>query len=292
MSDPVLALILIIIFTIVLAMVRYFKTLSPDFSGPARNPVVSGLIAGVILRLLDLNGPGRIIVTGTILTIAALYARLTGEESEPSDGMLLGALSGTAAAIPLIIDGADPLRVIAASVLSGATAGFGITFAVMHVADKGRQLAWDVVAAGAAITAAWIPDLAARSGADDRSIVIAAMALVPILIVGTVLKQWPDIRAELRHEASLGFIDDGDVRSTAHPLLRLGRGSWASPGAHREFVRIATQIALRKRQQRNRPEEMARLYQLEIIKLRMQLQEMSRIDARSRAQMGNRATSP
>ena len=99
MSDPVLALILIIVFAVVLAMVRYFKTLSPDFSGPARNPVVSGLVGGLILRMIDLNGAGRIIATGTILTIAALYARLTGDESEPSDGMLLGALSGTAAAI-------------------------------------------------------------------------------------------------------------------------------------------------------------------------------------------------
>jgi len=43
-------------------------------------------------------------------------------------------------------------------------------------------------------------------------------------------------------------------------------------------VRIANRIALRKRQQRNRPDEMARLYQLEIIKLRMQLQQMARID--------------
>ena len=60
--------------------------------------------------------------------------------------------------------------------------------------------------------------------------------------------------------------------------------------AHREFVRIANRLALRKRQQRARSEEMARLYQLEIIKLRMQLQEMTRIDARSRAGHGDQAT--
>ena len=291
MSDPVLALILIIVFASVLALVRYFKTLDPNFAAAARKPVLSGIISGVILRALDVDGASRIIATGIILTMAALYARLTGEESEPSDGMLLGALSGAAAAIPLVIDGGDPLRVIAECVLAGAAAGFGITFAVLHVADKVRQLAWDVVAAAAAVGAAWIPELAARFGADDRRIAMAATALVPVITVATVLKQWPDIRAELRHEASLGFIDDGDVRSTAHPFLRLGRGSWASPGAHRQFVRLATQIALRKRQQRNRPEEMARLYQLEIIKLRMQLQEMSRIDARSRAQMGDQPVS-
>ncbi|HEX2120988.1 MAG TPA: hypothetical protein VHL59_05030, partial [Thermoanaerobaculia bacterium] len=53
---------------------------------------------------------------------------------------------------------------------------------------------------------------------------------------------------------------------------------------HREFVRIAHRIALRKRQQRGRTEEVARLYQLEVIKLRMQLQDMTRIDRAMRAQ--------
>ena len=48
--------------------------------------------------------------------------------------------------------------------------------------------------------------------------------------------------------------------------------------AHRQFVRLANKIALRKRQQRDRNDSMARLYQLEIIKLRMQIQEMSKID--------------
>ncbi|HKO57635.1 MAG TPA: hypothetical protein VJ276_17315, partial [Thermoanaerobaculia bacterium] len=97
-----------------------------------------------------------------------------------------------------------------------------------------------------------------------------------------VFEQWPDIRAELRHEASLGFIDDADVRPTAHPLLRLGRAGWADPRAHREFVRLANEVALRKRHQRGRPDDTARLYQLEIIKLRMQIQEMSKIDRDTR----------
>ena len=82
----------------------------------------------------------------------------------------------------------------------------------------------------------------------------------------------------MSHEASLGFINDADVRRSAHPFLRLGSGGWADRKAHREFVRLANKISLRKRQQRNRPDDIARLYQVEIIKLRMQLQEMSRID--------------
>ena len=101
---------------------------------------------------------------------------------------------------------------------------------------------------------------------------------MPAVIVLAVFRQWPDVRAELRHEASLGFMTDADVRPTAHPLLRLGAGGWADKRAHREFVRLANKIALRKRQQRDRTDAMARLYQLEIIKLRMQIQEMSKID--------------
>jgi hypothetical protein len=73
-------------------------------------------------------------------------------------------------------------------------------------------------------------------------------------------------------------MTDADVRPTAHPLLRLGSGGWTDKRAHRQFVRLANKIALRKRQQRDRNDSMARLYQLEIIKLRMQIQEMSKID--------------
>ena len=283
MSDPVFTLILIAAFCLTLVIMRWFKTMETDFGRVARNPILGGIVSGVILRLLEPSGFLRVAVTAVLLTLSALYSRLNGDETEPADGMLLGALSGAVAAIPLALHGDDALRTFSESVLAGAAAGFGITFAVLHVADKFRQLAWDLVAVAGAIGAAWIPTIAARFGADERRIAIGAAALIPILTFATLLKQWPDIRAELRHEASLGFIDDADVRSTAHPLLRFGRSGWADPAAHREFVRIANRLALRKRQQRARPEEMARLYQLEIIKLRMQLQEMTRIDARSRA---------
>ena len=106
---------------------------------------------------------------------------------------------------------------------------------------------------------------------------------MPLLVVATVFKQWRSVRGELSHEASLGFMDDADVRTTAHPLRRLGSGGWIDAAAHREFVRLSIKIALRKRQQRNRPDEIARLYQLEIIKLRMQVQAMTKIDRDARS---------
>ena len=273
MTDSVFSLVLLAAFVFVLAVTRFFKTLESEHGRAARLPVIGGLVAGLVLRFV-ISGP---VAIGILLTLAALYARLMGEESEATDGMLLGALSGATAALPLIVEGDGQPVVIAQCVLAGAVAGFGITLAVFHVADKVRQLVLDAVTAAAAVGAAWLPALLVRFGLTERETAIGATSLIPLIVIATVLKQWPDIRAELRHEASLGFIDDGDVRATAHPLLRLGRGGWGDPHAHRAFVRIANRIALRKRQQRNRSEEIARLYQLEILKLRMQLQEMSRI---------------
>jgi len=278
MTEPVLALILVISFFLAIAIVRFFKTLDNDFWRAVATPVLAGIAAGVLIRLIPFSATLRPLVVGTVVTIAALYARLTGDEIEPSDGMLLGAASGAAASIPLVINTDWELQAFSMCVIAGAIAGYGVTFAAFHVADKGKQLLLDFVTALIAIGATYIPFALRRAGLSDSRIAIITASVVPLLAVVTVFKQWPDIRAELRHEASLGFVDDSDVRTTAHPFLRLGRAGWNDPAAHREFVRIANRIALRKRQQRNRPDEMARLYQLEIIKLRMQLQQMARID--------------
>ena len=279
MSEPVLALILLLSFFVAIAIVRFFKTLDNDFWHASATPVIAGGAAGVLIRFINFGPSLRPLIVGTAVTLAALYSRLTGEESEPADGMLLGAASGAAASIALVINTDWELQAFATCIVAGAVAGYGITFAAFHVADKMKQLLLDVVTAIIAVAAAHIPWALGRAGVSDKRIAIWTAGIIPLLAVITVFKQWPDIRAELRHEASLGFIEDGDVRPTAHPFLRLGRGRWHDPEAHREFVRVANRIALRKRQQRNRPDEMARLYQLEIIKLRMQLQHMSRIDA-------------
>src|SRR5688572_33333723 len=98
MSDPVLALILIVAFTAVVAITRYVKTLEGDFWAAARIPIIAGVVAGILIRLINGSSPrGHLIAVGVVLTVDALYVRLTGEESEASDGMLLGALGGPAA---------------------------------------------------------------------------------------------------------------------------------------------------------------------------------------------------
>jgi len=276
MTDSVLSILLIVCFVATAALVRWFKTLDSGFWAIAQTPVVAGLIAGaIIVAALRLTQLDTALAVGIVLTIAALYVRLTGDESEPTEGMLLGAVLGAAAAVPVIFFADDDAIHLAECLLAGAMAGFGITFAALHVTARGRQLLLDAVTAALAVGAAALPRL---SGLPSRDTAIVSAAVLPLIVLLTVFKQWPDVRAELRHEASLGFIDDEDVRRTAHPFLRHGRAGWRDPHAHRVFVRLANKLALRKRQQRSRPDDVARLHQLEIIKLRMQIQEMGRID--------------
>jgi hypothetical protein len=267
MTDPVFVLVVIPAFVACMAAAHFFKTLDTDLWPGWRTSLAAGVVCGIALRVVNITNP---IVAGVLLTVAALYARHIGRESEATDGMLLGGVMGAVASLFFL----DP-RVSVSFIAAGAMAGYGITFAASHVAAKPKQLLLDAVTAAVAVGAAWLPSIV--NGNERRLLMIVASAL-PLLVVAAVFKQWPDIRAELRHEASLGFMDDVDVRRTAHPFLRLGRGGWADARAHREFVRRANEIALRKRRQRGRPDEIARLYQLEIIKLRMQIQEMSSID--------------
>ncbi len=270
LTDALFTLITLLAFLAALALVHFFKTLDADLWHAWRNPFAAGLVIGIALRLAHFPHP---VAFGVLLTIAAVYARHTGRESEAVDGMLIGAAMGAATALPL----AEP-RAAATAILAGAVAGYGITFAAFHVAERRRQLVIDGVTLAGAICAAYLPALLAAYGVLERTTLIIVAAAIPLVIIAVVFRQWADVRAELRHEASLGFLDDADVRPTAHPLLRLGAGGWADKHAHREFVRLANRIALRKRQQRNRSDDTARLHQLEIIKLRMQIQEMSRID--------------
>jgi hypothetical protein len=274
MTDPVFALIALVVFLAVLAAADYFKTLDPDLWHAWRTPLAAGVVAGAILWPLGVHE----IAAGIVLSAAALYVRLMGRESESIDGMLLGGCTGAAAALPLIFRGRDELAVLAECIAAGAVAGFGITYAAFHVRERGKQIAIDVVTAAAAVGAAYAPRALAAAGLTAREAAAAVAALVPLLVAAAAFKEWPEIRAELLHEASLGFMSDADVRRTAHPILRHGGGGWADRNAHRKFVRLANEIALRKRRQRFRPDDVARLYQLEIIKLRMQIQEMGRID--------------
>src|SRR5262249_34331295 len=159
----------------------------------------------VILWLNDvLDRPFRAALIGALMTFAAVYIRHVGDESEPIDGMLLGAIAGSAAAIPLAFSGANEPRLFAQCVTASSIAGLGITFAALHVTDRARQLMLDAATGAVAIVSAYV--IPAK-----REIAIVIAAVVPVVAIATVFKQWRSVRAELSHEASLGFMDDADV---------------------------------------------------------------------------------
>lgn len=284
MTDPVLAFVLLAAFFLSVAGARYFKTLDPGFGHAGPAPFIAGAAAGVVIFAADRLVNAHAIVTGAVLTLAAVYVRHIGDESEAAEGMLLGALVGASAAVPLAFSGDDELRKFAECVIAGTIAGYGITFAVFHVAERSKQLVFDALTAGIAIAGTLIPSLLHRAGFSDRRIAVSVAAAIPLLSIATVFAQWREVRAQLAHESALGVLDPRHVAPTAHPILRFGRAGWSDPRAHREFVRLANRIALRKRQQRQRTDETARIYQLEIIKLRMQLQQMASIDRATLAQ--------
>src|SRR5207244_8945877 len=156
MSDSLFTLITLAALLIALALVHFFKTLDADLWHAWRNPVAAGLVIGIALRLVHVRHP---IALGLLLTIAAVYARHTGRESEAVDGMLIGAAMGAVAALPLLSASAA-----AAAILAGAVAGYGTTFAAFHVAERGRQLVIDGITAVAAIGVAFLPSLLAAYG--------------------------------------------------------------------------------------------------------------------------------
>ncbi|HEY2322740.1 MAG TPA: hypothetical protein VGJ82_07725 [Thermoanaerobaculia bacterium] len=278
MTDPVLTFVILAFFFAAIAAARYFKTLDTGFGHAAASPIVSGIASGVAIFIASRFTDLHVIVTGIVMTVASMYVRHTGDESEAPEGMLLGALIGASAALPLAFTGENELRHFSECAIAGTIAGYGVTFAQFHVTDRARQLLLDAITAAVAVAAAWLPAILERAGFRQRAVAIFVATAIPLLSAATVFARWRRVRSELAHEAAIGVIDAREVRTTAHPILRFTRAGWSDAAAHREFVRLANRIALRKRQQRNRPDDTARLYQLEIIKLRMQLKEMANIE--------------
>ncbi|HEX8254133.1 MAG TPA: hypothetical protein VF846_13385, partial [Thermoanaerobaculia bacterium] len=71
MSDPVLALILIVSFFAVVTLASYFKTLDTALWNEARVPLIAGLICGVLIAFATFVP--HYVATGIVLTVAALY---------------------------------------------------------------------------------------------------------------------------------------------------------------------------------------------------------------------------
>lgn len=282
MNDAVLTILLFAAFLFATGATRLFRTLDFRFWPVAGPSLFSGAAAGAVLAFVPMAPRLAPLATGVLLTLATLYVRLNGEESEPSEGMALGAVTGAASALVPLLVASEGLRLLSSNILAGAVAGFGVTLASNYVSMPVRQILIDLLAAAGASTAAVAPHFGERwFNLRPEAIAIGITTAIPLFLILTTFVQWRFVKRELAEEASLGVIDPSDARTAAHPLRRFLRNGWNDAAAHREFVRLATKIALRKRQQRSRSDNLARIYQLEIIHLRRRMQEMQQLDTAS-----------
>jgi hypothetical protein len=211
-----------------------------------------------------------------LLAAAVWFTRERRPDADVTEGAFSGAIAGcVAAAVASVLATETAPATVTTWIIAGTMAGVILYCVAVH--SRLVRLAVGMLAAAVLLLlhqtlAGWTTG---RSGWTP-AIVMSIVAVGALVIT---VARWPGLRAELREEAELGFISREDAASVTHPIRRLRLSNWNDPDARREFVRTASDIAVRKRRQRHMSQATARLYQLEILKLRMQLQEMQQVDA-------------
>ena len=229
--------------------------------------MIYGMFMAAVGRLIGTSPltTGIALIAGLVLVLA-LFGR---GAIDAISRLELAAFTGLGMALILVsFRSADPLLDLARALLAAAAVGLAFT------GWRRTEIAAGVGFAGG-ILAAIAPGVLAQAGVPPRSLAIGAATVVPVILLINVVRRWGVIRRELADEARLGLFGDGDIERVAHPLKRLRRGKGENRDAHLRFVQLATSLAMRKRQQRMLPEADARLMQLEILKLRMELSEMT-----------------
>src|SRR2546430_2155401 len=82
------------------AAASFFKTLDNDCGTAWRTAFTVGLAVAFLLFLVRALYP---VAGGIALTLAALYVRHTGRETEAVDGMIVGSVIGATAALPFVM---------------------------------------------------------------------------------------------------------------------------------------------------------------------------------------------
>src|SRR5258708_8232186 len=100
MSDPVLCIVVYAVFLAAMVAMHFFKTLDSGLGPAWRTALAMGVAAAAVLFFVRGLYP---IAGGVALTLAALYVRHTGQETEAIDGMIVGSAMGASAAIPLVM---------------------------------------------------------------------------------------------------------------------------------------------------------------------------------------------
>lgn len=229
--------------------------------------IVYGVLMAALIRLISTGSlRTELAVTAGLVLVVAVVRR---GAIDAISRLELASFTGLGMALALVsFRSGDPWLDISRSLLAAAAVGLSFT------GWRQTEVAAGVGFAGGFL-AAVAPRFIIAAGIPARSMAIAAAALVPGILLINVVRRWGVIRRELSDESRLGLFSDSDIERVAHPLRRLRRGKGENKDAHLRFVQLATSLAMRKRQQRMLPEAEARLMQLEIMKLRMELSEMT-----------------
>lgn len=269
LSDELLTALAAVVTGLVLAFAaRWYKRLelTPASLGAA---AAGGALTGV--ATLALQPFGNRIVTDSaplaVLLVLASWIQRRDADLDATDAALAGSFSGLAAAAIVLPASDQPLHDL---VRLGAAGPIAVTAAWFAV-SRSKTAAW----AGGVVLLAALAAFAREIPPRMAGAVALAVCIGPaIAAVASVLRLRGTIATELDEETRLGVFDAAEVVSVAHPIRRLRFGVWPDAVARRRFVQIATELAIRKRQQRRMSAEAARLYQLEILKLRMELQNV------------------
>lgn len=274
LAAPELRALMILVAALIFHLLaEIFKNVEPDWGSTLISPLRTGVVAGCAGALTTYLLPAVPVpvIGGTVMTLAAAYLERKGLHGEALDGLLTGSIAAfPAATLLVLLPGGDPLLDMAGFLMAGALGGFVISLVASRWSVNQSLVAACVIPA--AILIAWLPVLVA-SNATPEATATAVALLPPAAVFVAVFLRWPALRRELLSESGLGMIERTEIDAASNPLRRLFRGRWADRATRRRFVSVANTLATRKRQQRVASSELQTLHQLEILKLRMELQE-------------------
>lgn len=291
-GDLLPALAAVVLAPLVFSAVKYLQELRVDPRLFMRRGVLGGVTIAVAAWIptffagKDLHGS---LLVAVAIVISMWLIRAREVDADFTEGMLIGALAGVIGGTLGMLAAKGTATEVTTFAVAGALGGAVIFAATLRLRRARAAIA--IVAAIALWLALEPLERAAGRVANPAMPIIAVVTVAATAAVATIAR-FPALRRELRTEASLGLLSQTDADAVTHPLKRFQNAHWRDREARRAFVRVATEIAVRKRRQRRMDSATARLYQLEVLKLRMELQEIQQVEAAVRSAFAGSELNP
>lgn len=214
----------------------------------------------------------RALLVPLLLAIVLVWIRWFHVDRDYVDGLITGLLIGSVAASIIGLARNEESASLAV-VLEGALAGLMSHLVLLRTRGARILFAVGVIALVVVFQQALGETL--RASWQAASLLVTSIAVASM---GATVLQWRALRAELEKEAELGVFPASELDGLVHPIRRMQKSGWADENARREFVRLATELAIRKTRQRRMDGSMARLHQVEVLKLRQLLGDVLSVE--------------